>query len=232
MVPVSVGSSIEAACTPYVGVHQLPRGAIFNGHVSVNAFVNNFKSPITTRSLDPDDDSIITDPYISMVVHLTLADIERFNNGTHSLIDAANLLNIYNIHVWISEDGIPIWVQTPSGNRTLEVVHEGVNRHMPLELAPRQIKGKKRDEGEDDVTVDVVDMGETRAQNVAKNVASGSGSDGEKNRNGKGKGKPEKIGKETAVLKTVNVERVRVGWLEGHEMKSCEALESTRGSFG
>ncbi|GJS65364.1 putative PWWP domain-containing protein [Tanacetum coccineum] len=91
-----------------------------------------------------------------------------------------------------------------------------------------KIVGKKRDEGEDDVMVDVVDMGETGARvtedvglvgakvssvekvvvvkkgNVAKKkVASGSDSDGEKN----GKGKPEKIGKETAVLKTVKVKK-------------------------
>ncbi|PWA75467.1 hypothetical protein CTI12_AA243140 [Artemisia annua] len=95
----------------------------------------------------------------------------------------------------------------------------------------------KRDEGEDDVMVDVVDVGETggrvtgdvgskvvsvekkvvvvKKENVAKNVASESGLDGEKNGNGKGKekgkgkgkGKTEKVGKETAVLKTVKGEK-------------------------
>nr|GEV07420.1 hypothetical protein [Tanacetum cinerariifolium] len=99
-----------------------------------------------------------------------------------------------------------------------------MKEHKKLKIA-----GKKRDEGEDDVMVDVVDMGETGARvtedvglvgakvssvekvvvvkkgNVAKKVASGSGSDGEKN--GKGKGKPEKIGKETVVLETMKVKK-------------------------
>ncbi|GKC91438.1 hypothetical protein Tco_1152087, partial [Tanacetum coccineum] len=84
-------------------------------------------------------------PWRGVRVHLTQADIERFSHGTHSIIAAAGLLNtttamlrqachVYNIHVWIDENGIPIRVQTPIGDRTLEVINAGVNREIEIKV--------------------------------------------------------------------------------------------------
>ncbi|GKD67589.1 hypothetical protein Tco_1321679, partial [Tanacetum coccineum] len=40
--------------------------------------------------------------------------------------------HVYNIHVWIHQNGIPIRVQTPIGDRTLEVINAGVNREIEI----------------------------------------------------------------------------------------------------